>query len=102
MGDKCPKCGADRIVGPGGVKVWRCGYWPDDEDGFQETWECLRRQRDHLEAKVAELEAQLAQAETILDAVNAMEFGGIYCDDVDGENWFDARDKFLAKYRKGD
>jgi hypothetical protein len=52
--------------------------------------------------RIAELEAQLTQAETILDAVNAMEFGGIYCDDVDGENWFDARDKFLAKYRKGE
>jgi hypothetical protein len=70
-------------------------------DLLKEAEECLRRQRDHLEAKVAEFETQLAQAETILDAVNAMEFGGIYCDDVDGENWFDARDKFLAQYRKG-
>jgi hypothetical protein len=53
MNDKCPKCGADRVIGPGGVKVWRCGYCPDEEDGFRETWDCLRRQRDQLEADFA-------------------------------------------------
>jgi hypothetical protein len=61
MNDRCPKCGADRVIGPGGVKVWRCGYCPDEEDGFRETWACLRRQRDQLEDKLARVEELVDQ-----------------------------------------
>lgn len=42
------------------------------------------------------LERQLAEALKLLDAVNATQWSGIECSDVDGANWFNACDKFTA------
>jgi hypothetical protein len=79
------------------VKVWRCGYCPDEEDGFRETWDCLRRQRDQLEAANAELRGDLERVAKAWDRRKAVglgvfKFGATKAFEIG---------RILAQYRKG-
>lgn len=51
---------------------------------------------------LARLERRLRHAERLLRAVGCAEFGGTYCDDVGGHNWFDLRNDYLAAAREED
>lgn len=50
--------------------------------------------------KIADLRVALAKPEgdasALLRAVKVSEFSGISCQDVNGRNWFDARDAYLS------
>ncbi|MHB1328009.1 MAG: hypothetical protein ACYC2K_07390 [Gemmatimonadales bacterium] len=41
-------------------------------------------------------QASQPEAEALLRAVKVSEFSGISCQDVNGRNWFDARDAYLS------
>jgi len=45
--------------------------------------------RDAAELEVVKLRADNAELRRLVRAVKVCEFEGIYCEDVDGQNWFD-------------
>lgn len=101
-------CAEERAAGNGGCGMcaWCCKQARDERDRLRDEVEkfhdgtllfdvesqrvLMTRERDRLAAEVGE-------AKGLLRAVTYSESHGTSCDDVDGMNWWDARDAFLGR-----
>jgi len=61
-----------------------------------ETESSARMVAEYAAKKIARLERKNARLCTLVSAIETETYGGIYAKDVDGSNWFDAREILLA------
>lgn len=65
------------------------------------TFSQLREEHEMLKTELAERGRLIEQMKKLLKAVECSEFEGPICFDVDGKNWFDAREAALAAAERG-
>ncbi len=61
----------------------------------QETLNMWKREAELQETRCEELQTILTKALALLGAVKSDAYDGIYCVDINGQNWFDQRDAMI-------
>lgn len=90
----CPHCGLPSDREQNGIQGYRCGssYCESFRPQWARSMTCLEMEIRHLNEDIGNMNMQLVEQEDYIkrleEAGNAM---AVYCDDIDAENWKEAK-----------